>query len=280
MTDFDMNLIKPFIKVYELNSITHTADLLNVSQPAISGSIKRLETYLGYPLFIRSGRNLTPTPNAHSFYTQISSVMDIVDNALGNKENFIVYAPETILLKLNTIENIQLIETHNSEQDTYHDLRMRKVDLVIDNISEKDNSFCFELVRLEHLKLVCRQGHPSIADAISIDQYHQAGHVALKMIRNKMHFVEYLSKTALLSRDIKIQVSSPANMLVAVQNTDYIAAIPESLSHIAESLGLKILELPFDLKPIEFHLIYHKRYLSDQRHKALREQVKDKLTAM
>jgi DNA-binding transcriptional LysR family regulator len=87
MSDFDMNLIKPFVKVYELNSITKTADLLNVSQPAISGSIKRIEQYLGYALFIRNGRNLNPTSNAHSFYAQISPVLDIADNALGNNDN-------------------------------------------------------------------------------------------------------------------------------------------------------------------------------------------------
>ena len=279
MADFDMNLIKPFVKVYELNSITKTADLLNVSQPAISGSIKRLEQYLGYALFIRSGRNLNPTAHAHSFYAQISPVLDLTDNALGNNDNFIVYAPESILLKLNAIENIQLIEAHNSEQDTYHDLRMRKVDLVIDNFSEKDNSFCFELLRQEHLKLVCCKNHVTIGDSISLEQYQQAGHVALKLVRNNMRMIEYLATTALLTRDIKIQVSSPANMLLAVQNTNYIAAIPESLSPIADSLGLKVIALPFEIKSIDLHMAYHKRHLSDNRHKALREQIKKRLSS-
>lgn len=167
MTDFDMNLIKPFVKVYELNSITKTAELLEVSQPAISGSIKRLENFLGYPLFIRSGRNLSPTPNAQSFYDQVSSVLDIVDNALGNKERFIVYAPESILLKLSDIHDIQLIESPDSEDDTFNDLRMRKIDIAIDNITQQDNSFCFELVRKEHLKLVCCKNHPSVGDSIT-----------------------------------------------------------------------------------------------------------------
>lgn len=279
MADFDMNLIKPFVKVYELNSITKTAELLNVSQPAISGSIKRLEQYLGYALFIRSGRNLNPTAHAHNFYAQISPVLDITDNALGNNNNFIVYAPESILLKLNAIENIHLIEAHNSEQDTYHDLRMRKVDLVIDNFSEKDNSFCFELLRQEHLKLVCCKNHATIGDSISLEQYQQAGHVALKLVRNNMRMIEYLATTALLTRDIKIQVSSPANMLLAVQNTNYIAAIPESLSPIADSLGLKVIALPFEIKSIDLHMAYHKRHLSDNRHKALREQIKKRLSS-
>jgi DNA-binding transcriptional LysR family regulator len=277
MNDFDMNLIKPFVKVYELNSITKAAELLNVSQPAISGSIKRLENYLDYPLFIRSGRTLSPTPNAQRFYLQVASVLDLVDNALGNKDHFIVYAPENILLKISDIPNIQLIEARNSEEGTFNDLRMRKVDLVIDNVTQKDNSFCFELVRKEHLKLVCRKNHPTIADNISMEQYLKLGHVAMKLVRNNMRAVEYFAKTALKARDIKIQVSSPANMMLAVQNSDYIAAIPEGLCHLADALGLKVLTPPFDMKPIEFHLIYHKRYVKDVNHNALRELIKSKL---
>ncbi len=277
MTDFDMNLIKPFVKVYELNSITKASELLDVSQPAISGSIKRLETYLGYPLFIRSGRNLTPTPNAQSFYSQLSSVLDIVDNALGNKDEFIVHAPENILLKLSNITDIQLIESRKTEEATFNDLRMRKVDLAIDNITQKDSSFCFELVRKEHLKLVCRNDHPTIGDSITMDEYLQLGHVAMKFARNNMRAVEFFAKTALQDRKIKIQVSSPANMMLAVQKSDYIAAIPEGICHIAESLGLKVLEPPFDMKPIDFHLLYHKRYIKDPMHKVLREKIKQQL---
>ena len=277
MTDFDMNLIKPFVKVFELNSITKAADLLNVTQPAISGSIKRLESYLGYPLFIRNGRNLSSTPDGQAFYSQVSSISDIVDNALGNKKDFIVYAPESILLKLTAVKDIQLIETRNNEEDTFNDLRMRKVDLAIDNVPHQDNSFCFELVHKENLMLVCRKDHPSVADSITLEQYFQLGHVAMKMVRNNMRVVEYFAKTSLQERDIKVQVSSPANIMLAVQNTDYIAAIPESISHIADSLGLKVIEPPFTIKPIDFHLIYHKRFIKDKSHQALRENIKAKL---
>ena len=277
MHDFDMNLIKPFAKVYELNSITKAAELLNVSQPAISAAIKRLETYLGYPLFIRSGRKLSPTPNAQIFYSQVSTVLDIVDNALGNKEHFIVYAPESILLKLSGIHDIQLIESSDSEEDTFNDLRMRKIDLAIDNVTQQDNSFCFELVRKEHLKLVCCKNHPTVTDSITMEHYLQLGHVAMKLVRNNMRAVEYFAKTALKARDIRVQVSSPANMMLAVQNSDYIAAIPEGLCHIADSLGLKVIEPPFTMKPIDFHLIYHKRYLKDKRHQQLRDTIKNML---
>ncbi len=66
-------------------------------------------------------------------------------------------------------------------------------------------------------------------------------------------------------------------MMLALQNSDYIAAVPESICHIADSLGLKVIEPPFAIKPIELHMIYHKRYVNDAAHKALRECIKTQL---
>ncbi|MEW6998533.1 LysR family transcriptional regulator [Colwelliaceae bacterium BS250] len=275
MKEFDMNLIKPFVKVYEFNSFTKAADYLNVSQPAISASIKRLEDALGYQLFIRSGRNLTSTTSAQQFYQQVLSVVDLVDNAINTQKQFIVNAPENILLKLIGLPNIQLIESDDTEEVTFNNLRMRTIDLAIDTITQKDNSFCFDLIYKDPLVLVCCENHPDIQGKITIDQYKQSGHVVMKFLRHKMRAVEFFSKaTFMRERNIKVQVSSPANMMLALQGTSYIAAIPASLTNVAKSLKLQVMPLPFAVDDIEFHMIYHKRFIKDPIHQQLRESIK------
>ena len=42
-TNFDLNLIKTFVSVYETGSTTLASEKLFVSQPAITQSIKKLE---------------------------------------------------------------------------------------------------------------------------------------------------------------------------------------------------------------------------------------------
>ncbi len=278
MTDFDMNLIKPFVKVYEFNSITKAAEFLNVSQPAISGSIKRLESYLDYPLFIRSGRKLTATSNGKNFYAQVANVLDITDSAVGNKSELVVYAQEGILLMLTDITNIQLIESLQTEDEIFNDLHMRKVDLVVDYITQKDNTFVCELVRKEYLKLVCRKGHPTIQGDISLEQYKLHGHVATNNKRHNQRGLEFFAESPIdANRNIKVQVSSPASVILAVLNSDYISGIPESMVEMARSVGLQVFDLPFKMKPIEYFLVYHKRYSKDATHKKLREQIRNKL---
>ncbi|HRP78107.1 MAG TPA: LysR family transcriptional regulator [Aquamicrobium sp.] len=54
----DERLLKSFVTTAELGSVTLAAGRLNLTQPALSRQIQRLEQQLGLPLFQRSGRAL------------------------------------------------------------------------------------------------------------------------------------------------------------------------------------------------------------------------------
>ncbi len=62
---FDLNLVKPFLSVYQQRSITKAAESLELTQPAVSAAIKRFEAVVGYSLFVRVGRSIEPTSMAH-----------------------------------------------------------------------------------------------------------------------------------------------------------------------------------------------------------------------
>ena len=55
-------LLKTFIAVYEQESFTKAADLLFLTQPTISGHIKKLEAELDTLLFIRTSGNRKNVP--------------------------------------------------------------------------------------------------------------------------------------------------------------------------------------------------------------------------
>jgi len=49
-------------EVARTESVTRAADRLNVTQSAVSHQLREIETQLGTPVFIRSGRRMLPTP--------------------------------------------------------------------------------------------------------------------------------------------------------------------------------------------------------------------------
>ncbi|MDD8023859.1 MAG: LysR family transcriptional regulator [Paracoccaceae bacterium] len=71
-----MNLreIELFGTLMRVGTTTETARVLGVSQPAISGQIKRLEARLGLMLFQRAGNRLEPTAEAQALFAESAGI--------------------------------------------------------------------------------------------------------------------------------------------------------------------------------------------------------------
>jgi LysR family transcriptional activator of mexEF-oprN operon len=59
--DLDLNLLRVFVVVADVGSVTAAADRLYLTQPAVSAALKRLAVAVGAPLFARQGRGLVLT---------------------------------------------------------------------------------------------------------------------------------------------------------------------------------------------------------------------------
>lgn len=76
-----MNLrqMEVFYAIMRSGSITAAAAYLNISQPAVSTTLKHCETQLRMNLFFREGGRLTPTPEAQTIYPTIRAIFDRVE---------------------------------------------------------------------------------------------------------------------------------------------------------------------------------------------------------
>ena len=64
----DWTLIRSFIEVVRTGTLSAAARNLGQTQPTIGRQIRRLEELCGEALFLRTGRELTPTDRAHGLY--------------------------------------------------------------------------------------------------------------------------------------------------------------------------------------------------------------------
>jgi len=76
------NSLFTFEAVARLRSFSEAARKLNVTQPAVSRSIKNLEAHLGYALFKRHGRWIKLTPNGDKLFRATSTAFNTVTDAL------------------------------------------------------------------------------------------------------------------------------------------------------------------------------------------------------
>ena len=62
----DLNLFAVFDAIYTAGNLTKAADILCITQPAVSNSLARLRDLLNDPLFVRTGHTMSPTPVAQN----------------------------------------------------------------------------------------------------------------------------------------------------------------------------------------------------------------------
>lgn len=74
--NIDLNLYKAFFTVARCKNISRAAEILFVSQPAVSKSIKTLESSLNVTLFSRSSKGVTLTPEGEILFVHIKNAFN------------------------------------------------------------------------------------------------------------------------------------------------------------------------------------------------------------
>lgn len=77
-SNINYNLYKSFLVVYETGNISKAADILYISQPAVSHNIKELEKQLSIQLFFKKANGVSPTSEADILYKYISSAFNSI----------------------------------------------------------------------------------------------------------------------------------------------------------------------------------------------------------
>lgn len=70
--------IEIFHAVYLNGTVSAAARALNISQPAVTKTLKHAEQVLGFPLFDRRGGRLVPTEDAHAIFKEVADIHERV----------------------------------------------------------------------------------------------------------------------------------------------------------------------------------------------------------
>lgn len=87
--DIDLNLYKVFYTVATVGNITKAADKLYISQPAVTKSIRQLESSLGGTLFIRTKKGVKLTEEGTVLYGYVKNILEEVRNAENKFDSLI-----------------------------------------------------------------------------------------------------------------------------------------------------------------------------------------------
>jgi DNA-binding transcriptional LysR family regulator len=85
---------RSFIEVYRVGTVSGAAQVLHLTQPAVSQHVAALESALGNPLFQRTPRRMVPTEAGQRLYTQVAGAIEKLESIPD--KNSTAETPQTI----------------------------------------------------------------------------------------------------------------------------------------------------------------------------------------
>ncbi|MGX9353991.1 LysR substrate-binding domain-containing protein [Roseobacteraceae bacterium S113] len=177
-TNFQLRHVRTFLEIARAESVSIAADRLNITQPAVSRSLKELEEMLGAPLFDRVGRGLRLNEAGRVFQSHASASM--VELMRGRdrlaKEGDLTsrlsigvlptaatdLLPRAALSFREEMPQVRLHILTGPNWLLFNQLRDGALDLVVGRMPERDaaTGVSFRQLYIEDVILVGRSGHP------------------------------------------------------------------------------------------------------------------------
>lgn len=276
---FDLNLLVIFECIYQHLSISKAAETLYITPSAVSQSLQRLRNQLNDPLFIRSGKGITPTTvgvNLHHHLeqnlNQLEQTINIM-NASALKKNFIVYSPQ-ILTTENLITPLKLLMRHHNYEIELHDMLLtadsaedllayRKADLIFSMAPVNNRSMVCVPYASYSMVMVCSQDHPRMKDVVTMEELQEEKFTIF--LSEEAGVKNYQSQVAKVhaEKNIGFRCDSVYTILAMISASHLIGYLPEVLfEKYKEVMRLKRLHAPITLPPVDVFMIYNRSALN------------------
>ena len=212
--NIDFELYRIFYTVANNKNITKASIELNISQPAISKSIKNLEEQLGGKLFVRTKRGVILTEEGKEFYNYIKQAIEYISNAeskftelinletgcirigIGStltKEFLLPYLEE--FHKLYPKIDIEIVTNMSSE--LFPKLRNGLIDIIILNLNEKNYGKDINIIKCRKITdcFVVNNTYSNLLDKeISIKELNKYPLILQSKGANTREFLDHFAK--------------------------------------------------------------------------------------
>lgn len=153
--NINLEYYKIFYEVAKEQNITKASENLNISQPAISKTIKLLEEKLGGTLFVRTKKGVILTEEGKEFYSYITKAMEYINSAENKFSDLINLETGVIKIGINSTltkefllpyleifnksyPKIDIQITNGITSHLINELKNGLIDIVFLNLNDKD----------------------------------------------------------------------------------------------------------------------------------------------
>lgn len=277
----DLNLLKVFEALMTEGSVTRAANILFMTQPAVSNALARLREALDDPLFVRAGTGVAPTQRAVALWGSLGEALGRVRGALDEQafdpqqteaefslsmSDYVcgMVMPRLLphlehcapLARLHTVPNT-VLEIPDQLDDN-------RVDCVLGvYVNEAQHPDHVRSRALWEVEYACfmRKSHPlACRKRLGTRQFLQARHVDVSLAGKAPTSYDMFLAAQGLSRNLVATVNHYSVAYELLLHSDLVAVLPRELgTQSAHAPFLHAMPLPLKAPPRVVSLFWHQR---------------------
>lgn len=268
----DLNLLKVFEIIYQEGNLTRASEILNITQPAVSNSLRRLRETLNDPLFVHTPSGMLPTPVAKSMIDRVRDALQLLDMAVNQNIKFdaassgkrfrfsmndfseAIVLPQLQQMLDQSAPGISVSSYYVQRDQAEKQLATGQLDFVIDTPLPAVRNL--NSIRLLKEKYVCamREGNPLASQELTLENYLASKHIHVSSRRTGRGHVDIALAKMGHKRQIGMRVQHYLIAGRVTSQNDLLWTVPVGL---AMQLPLVTKSLPFEVETLGSSLYWH-----------------------
>ena len=289
ISSFDLNLFVILNAIYTEGSLTKAAEVVGITQPAVSNALSRLREKFDDDLFVRTGTGMVPTQKTENIISDIQSALSLMQQSVNQPNSFDPAITErNFKLSLGDITegrvlpymmkeiyknapNISVGSYNYRRIDQVHALATNNLDFVVDPVIPDSDEINSYKVFQDYFVVIHREGHPiQKIKNLTVDHLLSQKFINVSNRRKGLHMVDLeLEKTG-HRRDIALRCQ---HFLIAPEIIRETDAVIMATHSFAKSNDLPFVEIPQELPPMEYFLSWHKSDEGDGGHEWMKDLI-------
>ena len=277
----DLNLLRVFFAIWDLRSLTAAGERRGLTQPAISHALRRLRERFGDPLFVRVANRMLPTDAAVRLHEPLDQAFELLNRTL---QSGVVFDPRvterTFRVAMSDIAEVYLLPRLITElsrispfirvhivplfpDSLVSSMRSGEIDLAIGAVSISDKDVAsIDIVNDRYICLV-RANHPIAKTRLTRSNFSKLRFFFARTTST----VHQLAEQWLADEAARPQIAVRGHFTAApeiVRHSDLAAIFPRMLAlDLHRAKDFRLLDLPFELPPMEVKVLSHSRFAND-----------------
>jgi DNA-binding transcriptional LysR family regulator len=273
ISGLDLKLVPALEALLRRRNVTHAAEELGLSQPAMSRALARLRDLQGDPLLVRGPGGYVLTPRAQALQPRLAEVLGQLGAVFHPRAFDPAQERRTLRLAGADVHTIMLmpgVAARLANQAPGVDLRVESygpatADRVL--MGELDLAFALtttplapgaysEVVAQDRLAVVMRRDHPAANRAWSMADYGEYPHAAVTLLGDGQSEMDAILAASGVTRRIALATPHFVAALAAVSATDMVTTMSAALAErLAPAFGLRLQTPPFAETGLEMTLV-------------------------